>query len=173
MWAVLLRVGDAAMKESKREQTTGSYAPVPPPPAEPERFEASFDDEDAVDAPASMPAPAGPATQGDAPMRSEERADEGEAEESQVMRRSSAPPLAKKVAPEKGGGFFGAVKRKLAELGGGGPRGPRRMKATARRVGHTLVITIVVKVIVGLRPTEEVESTGLDLAEHGEAGYEH
>jgi Amt family ammonium transporter len=37
----------------------------------------------------------------------------------------------------------------------------------------TLVITIVVKVIVGLRPTEEVEHTGLDLAEHGEAGYEH
>jgi len=37
----------------------------------------------------------------------------------------------------------------------------------------TLVITIVVKLIVGLRPTEEVESTGLDLAEHGEAGYEH
>jgi Amt family ammonium transporter len=37
----------------------------------------------------------------------------------------------------------------------------------------TLVITIIVKLIVGLRPTEEVESTGLDLAEHGEAGYEH
>ncbi len=37
----------------------------------------------------------------------------------------------------------------------------------------TLVITIVVKLIVGLRPTEEVESTGLDLAEHGESGYEH
>jgi ammonium transporter, Amt family len=37
----------------------------------------------------------------------------------------------------------------------------------------TLVITIVVKLLVGLRPTEEVESTGLDLAEHGESGYEH
>jgi ammonium transporter, Amt family len=37
----------------------------------------------------------------------------------------------------------------------------------------TLVITIIVKLLVGLRPTEEVESTGLDLAEHGEAGYEH
>jgi Amt family ammonium transporter len=37
----------------------------------------------------------------------------------------------------------------------------------------TVVITIIVKLVVGLRPTEEVESTGLDLAEHGEAGYEH
>lgn len=37
----------------------------------------------------------------------------------------------------------------------------------------TLVITIIVKVVVGLRPTPEVESQGLDLAEHGEAGYEH
>ncbi len=37
----------------------------------------------------------------------------------------------------------------------------------------TLVITVVVKLLVGLRPTEEVESTGLDLAEHGESGYEH
>lgn len=37
----------------------------------------------------------------------------------------------------------------------------------------TLVITIIVKVVVGLRPDPEVESTGLDLAEHGEAGYEH
>jgi len=37
----------------------------------------------------------------------------------------------------------------------------------------TVVITLIVKVIVGLRPTAEVEETGLDLAEHGEAGYEH
>lgn len=37
----------------------------------------------------------------------------------------------------------------------------------------TLVITIVVKVVIGLRPDPEVESAGLDLAEHGESGYEH
>jgi Amt family ammonium transporter len=37
----------------------------------------------------------------------------------------------------------------------------------------TVVITIIVKLVVGLRPSEEVESTGLDLAEHGESGYEH
>jgi Amt family ammonium transporter len=37
----------------------------------------------------------------------------------------------------------------------------------------TVVITIIVKVIVGLRPSEEVEAVGLDLAEHGETGYEH
>lgn len=36
----------------------------------------------------------------------------------------------------------------------------------------TLVITVVVKLIVGLRPDPEVEQGGLDLAEHGEVGYE-
>ncbi|MBB5038350.1 ammonia channel protein AmtB [Prosthecobacter dejongeii] len=40
-------------------------------------------------------------------------------------------------------------------------------------VAATLVITIIVKLLVGLRPTEEVEQIGLDLSEHGEAGYEH
>jgi Amt family ammonium transporter len=40
-------------------------------------------------------------------------------------------------------------------------------------VAATVVITIIVKLLVGLRPSEEVESSGLDLAEHGEAGYEH
>ncbi len=37
----------------------------------------------------------------------------------------------------------------------------------------TLVITLVVKLIFGLRPTQEVEEAGLDIAEHGESGYEH
>jgi Amt family ammonium transporter len=36
----------------------------------------------------------------------------------------------------------------------------------------TVIITLIVKVLVGLRPTAEVEDQGLDLAEHGEAGYE-
>jgi len=35
----------------------------------------------------------------------------------------------------------------------------------------TTVIAYIVKALVGLRPTEEVESIGLDLAEHGEEGY--
>jgi Amt family ammonium transporter len=37
----------------------------------------------------------------------------------------------------------------------------------------TIVITLVVKAIVGLRPTAEVEAAGLDISEHGEEGYEH
>ena len=37
----------------------------------------------------------------------------------------------------------------------------------------TAIIAYIVKAVIGLRPTPEDESTGLDLAEHGEAGYEH
>jgi Amt family ammonium transporter len=36
----------------------------------------------------------------------------------------------------------------------------------------TTVIAYVVKAVVGLRPSEEVESSGLDLNEHGEEGYQ-
>ncbi len=36
----------------------------------------------------------------------------------------------------------------------------------------TVVIAFVVKAVVGLRPTPETEDTGLDIVEHGEAGYE-
>ena len=35
----------------------------------------------------------------------------------------------------------------------------------------TAVIAYIVKALVGLRPTEETETIGLDLAEHGEEGY--
>jgi Amt family ammonium transporter len=35
----------------------------------------------------------------------------------------------------------------------------------------TAVIALIVKAVVGLRPNEDVESLGLDLAEHGEEGY--
>jgi Amt family ammonium transporter len=35
----------------------------------------------------------------------------------------------------------------------------------------TVVLTLVVKAVVGLRPTEEVEREGLDIHEHGEEGY--
>jgi Amt family ammonium transporter len=35
----------------------------------------------------------------------------------------------------------------------------------------TVVIAYIVKAVIGLRPTEEVERQGLDLGEHGEEGY--
>jgi Amt family ammonium transporter len=35
----------------------------------------------------------------------------------------------------------------------------------------TAILAFFVKAVVGLRPSEEVESLGLDLAEHGEEGY--
>jgi Amt family ammonium transporter len=37
----------------------------------------------------------------------------------------------------------------------------------------TAIIAFIVKAVLGLRPTAEVETAGLDLAEHGEGGYEH
>jgi Amt family ammonium transporter len=38
-------------------------------------------------------------------------------------------------------------------------------------VAATVVITLIVKAVIGLRPNEETEVQGLDLAEHGEEGY--
>jgi len=38
-------------------------------------------------------------------------------------------------------------------------------------IGGTIVIAYIVKAVIGLRPSEEVEVAGLDLAEHGEEGY--
>jgi Amt family ammonium transporter len=35
----------------------------------------------------------------------------------------------------------------------------------------TIVIAYIVKAVVGLRPTPEVETNGLDISEHGEEGY--
>ena len=35
----------------------------------------------------------------------------------------------------------------------------------------TGIIAFIVKAVVGLRPNEDVETLGLDLAEHGEEGY--
>jgi len=37
----------------------------------------------------------------------------------------------------------------------------------------TVLIAFIVKIIIGLRPTAEVETAGLDISEHGEEGYEH
>ena len=41
----------------------------------------------------------------------------------------------------------------------------------ALAVVGTVVIAFIVKAVVGLRPSEEVETMGLDLSEHGEEGY--
>jgi Amt family ammonium transporter len=41
----------------------------------------------------------------------------------------------------------------------------------ALAVVGTTVIAFIVKAVVGLRPSEEVETMGLDLSEHGEEGY--
>ncbi len=38
-------------------------------------------------------------------------------------------------------------------------------------VGGTVIIAFIVKAVLGLRVSEEVETAGLDLAEHGEEGY--
>jgi ammonium transporter, Amt family len=35
----------------------------------------------------------------------------------------------------------------------------------------TIVCAYITKMLVGLRPTEEVEMSGLDINEHGEEGY--
>lgn len=52
-----------------------------------------------------------------------------------------------------------------------------QLKAMGLTIGLSVVATVViayiVKAVVGLRPTEEVESQGLDLTEHGEEGYIH
>jgi Amt family ammonium transporter len=38
-------------------------------------------------------------------------------------------------------------------------------------VAASLVIGLIVKAVIGLRPSEEDEQTGLDLVDHGEEGY--
>ena len=43
--------------------------------------------------------------------------------------------------------------------------------STVLAIVGTTIIAFVVKAVVGLRPSEEVEVAGLDLAEHGEEGY--
>jgi Amt family ammonium transporter len=65
----------------------------------------------------------------------------------------------------------------VADAGGQGGILGEQLKAAAitivLSVVATVVITLIVKVLVGLRPTAEEESVGLDLTDHGEAGYEH
>ncbi len=65
----------------------------------------------------------------------------------------------------------------VADAGGQGGILGAQLKACAitivLSVVATVLITFVVKILVGLRPTAEEESVGLDLSDHGEAGYEH
>ncbi len=37
----------------------------------------------------------------------------------------------------------------------------------------TLIITVIVKLVIGLRPSVEAEHQGLDITDHGEEGYNH
>ena len=37
----------------------------------------------------------------------------------------------------------------------------------------TFILAYLVKALIGLRPTEEDESRGLDISDHGEEGYSH
>ena len=49
----------------------------------------------------------------------------------------------------------------------------RELLGRAYSIVGTVIITFVVKAVVGLRPTPDVETVGLDISEHGEEGYEH
>lgn len=68
-----------------------------------------------------------------------------------------------------------ATKNGLAKLVAGGGLWMEQAKAVGvtlvLAVVGTLVIAYIVKATVGLRASEDVETVGLDLAEHGEEGY--
>ncbi|GDY21433.1 ammonium transporter [Verrucomicrobiota bacterium] len=68
-----------------------------------------------------------------------------------------------------------ATKNGLAKLVESGGLWMEQLKAMALTVVlavvGTVIIAYIVKAVVGLRPTEEVETAGLDLSEHGEEGY--
>ena len=57
------------------------------------------------------------------------------------------------------------------------PRGSSSSRPSASRwrwpIVGTVVIAMIVKAIIGLRPTVEDEEAGLDETDHGEAGYHH
>ena len=68
-----------------------------------------------------------------------------------------------------------ATKNGLAKLVANGGLWMEQLKAISitlvLAVVGTLVIAFIVKAVVGLRVSEDVETIGLDLAEHGEEGY--
>lgn len=69
-----------------------------------------------------------------------------------------------------------ATKNGLAKLVADGGVWIEQLKAMGitivMAIVGTLIIATLVKVVIGLRVSAEVEDQGLDLAEHGEAGYE-
>jgi Amt family ammonium transporter len=69
-----------------------------------------------------------------------------------------------------------ATQNGLAKLISGGGLWLEQLKAIGitivLAVVGTLILATIVKFVVGLRATPEVEDAGLDLSEHGEAGYE-
>lgn len=81
----------------------------------------------------------------------------------------------KAVNANLGAGF--ALQNGLSEVIDKGMLWMEQLKAMGltivMSVVATVIITLIVKVTVGLRPTSENEDIGLDLVEHGEAGYEH
>jgi Amt family ammonium transporter len=68
-----------------------------------------------------------------------------------------------------------AAKNGLDKIVAGGTLWIQQLKAIGitlcLAVVGTIVIAYIVKAVLGLRPNEEVETTGLDLTEHGEEGY--
>ena len=68
-----------------------------------------------------------------------------------------------------------AVKNGLAKLVTDGGLWMAQLKAIGitlvMAIVSTVVIAYIVKMFIGLRPTEEVERQGLDINEHGEEGY--
>ena len=68
-----------------------------------------------------------------------------------------------------------AVKNGLAKLVTDGGLWSAQLKAIGLTLVLALVATLIiaylVKVTIGLRPSEEVERQGLDINEHGEEGY--
>ena len=71
--------------------------------------------------------------------------------------------------------FNPATKNGLAKLVANGGLWVEQLKAIgvtlAMAIVGTIVIAYIVKAVIGLRPTEEDESAGLDLSDHGEEGY--
>jgi Amt family ammonium transporter len=68
-----------------------------------------------------------------------------------------------------------ATKNGLAKLVAGGGLWMEQVKAIGvtlcLAVVGTVIIAYIVKAVIGLRVSDEVETVGLDLAEHGEEGY--
>ncbi len=68
-----------------------------------------------------------------------------------------------------------AVKSGLAKLVGHGLVGQQLMAVAvtlAISIAGTVVIALLVKVVIGLRPSAEAETAGLDISDHGEEGYD-